>query len=179
MNELNQASQKLNKLTDKDVRIIYLPPTTVASYKYICDEPEMHCHDMMDKFVLETQLTKIKPDTRHYGFNVPNLVDENGYRGYEVWVTIPDDLKLPSYIGKKHFEGGQYAAHMIQFGNFEEWELLFEWVQNSNKYEKNCQTNENHCLEEHLNYINHVNLLNTEPEGMQLDLLYPIKERTK
>lgn len=179
MNELNQASQKLNKLTDKDVRIIYLPPTTVASYQYMGDEPEMHCNEVIDKFVLETELIKIKPDTRHYGFNVPNLVDGNNYHGYEVWVTIPDDMEVPSYIEKKHFKGGQYAAHMIQFGNFEEWEWLLEWVQNNDKYEKNCETKSNHCLEEHLNYINHVKLLNTEPEGMQLDLLYPIKERTK
>ena len=32
MSELNQAGEKLNKLTDKDVRIIYLPPMTIARY---------------------------------------------------------------------------------------------------------------------------------------------------
>ena len=32
-------------------------------------------------------------------------------------------------------------------------------------------------LEEHLNYISHVELANTEPEEFQLDLLVPVRER--
>lgn len=31
MEELNKANEKLNKLEDKDVRIVYLPPMTVAA----------------------------------------------------------------------------------------------------------------------------------------------------
>ena len=42
--ELVKADEKLSKLTDKDVRIVYLPPATVASYQYVGDDPEMHCH---------------------------------------------------------------------------------------------------------------------------------------
>lgn len=181
--DLAKADEKLNKLTDKDVRVVYLPPATVASYQYVGDEPEMHCHQVMDKFVLETGLIEIKPDTRHFGFNAPNPVDETGYHGYEVWVTIPDDMEVPAPIIKKRFEGGQYAAHMIPFGNFEEWGRLSEWVQNNPRFEGNSGAKGYECmwglLEEHLNFINHVTLPETEPEGMQLDLLHPIKERTK
>ncbi len=32
-------------------------------------------------------------------------------------------------------------------------------------------------LEEHLNYVNHVELENTEPEDFQLDLLLPLREK--
>jgi transcriptional regulator, merR family len=32
MEELNQASETLNKLSDKDVRIVYLPPATVGAF---------------------------------------------------------------------------------------------------------------------------------------------------
>ncbi|HIS69730.1 MAG TPA: effector binding domain-containing protein [Candidatus Gallacutalibacter stercoravium] len=180
MSELNQASKKLDKLTDRDVRIVYLPPATVAAYQYVGEDPEMHCHQVMDKFVVDTGLYKTKPDIRHYGFNAPNPVDESGYHGYEVWVTIPDDMEVPSPIVKKRFEGGLYAAHMIPFGAFEEWGLLCEWVQNSSKYQSNSGNKGSECmwglLEEHLNYINHVCLENTEPEDLQLDLLHPIKE---
>lgn len=178
MEDLNHASAKLNKLTDKDVRIIYLPPSTVASYQYIGDEPEMHCGQVIDRFVLETDLTAIKPDLRHYGFNSP-VPDETGYHGYERWITIPDDMEVPEPIVKKKFEGGLYAAHMIPFGAFEEWEWLNQWVSESDKYEYNGDWD---CsimfgwLEEHLNYINHVHLPNSEPPELQLDLLIPIKE---
>jgi len=181
--DLEKADEKLSKLTDKDVRIVYLPPAAVAAYQYVGDDPEMHCHQVMDKFVLETKLIKIKPDTRHYGFNSPNPVDETNYHGYEVWVTIPDDMVVPAPIVKKQFEGGLYAAHMIPFGNFEEWAWLSEWVQNSTQYEGNSGTKGYECmwglLEEHLNFVNHVTLPETEPEGMQLDLLHPIKEKSK
>lgn len=34
-------------------------------------------------------------------------------------------------------------------------------------------------LEEHLNYVNHINSIGKEPDNLQLDLLYPIKERSK
>lgn len=183
MEDLNKANESLNKLTDKDIRIVYLPPATVASYQYVGDEPEMHCHQVMDRFVLESGLIERKPDLRHFGFNSPNPVDETGYHGYEVWVTIPDNMEVPAPIIKKQFKGGQYAAHMIPFGNFEEWAWLNDWVQTNKKYEGDNGTKGYECmwglLEEHLNYVNHVILPETEPEGMQLDLLYPVKERLK
>ena len=80
---------------------------------------------------------------------------------------------------KKYFEGGLYAAHTIPFGAFEEWEMLDEWVNHSEKYKSNTGEKGPECmfglLEEHLNYKNHVFLENTEPEDLQLDLLYPIQ----
>jgi hypothetical protein len=49
MSELNQASEKLEKLTDRDVRIIYLPPMTVASAHYIGENCEGVSNDMIQK----------------------------------------------------------------------------------------------------------------------------------
>ena len=181
MEDLNKASEKLNELTDRNVRIIYLPPATVAAYQYIGDEPEHNVSKVMDKFVRDSDLVKIKPDLRHYGFNAPNPVDETGYHGYEMWVTIPDDMETPDPIVKKRFAGGLYAAHMIPMGAFEEWGWLGKWVQESDKYEYSGNWDSKNMfgwLEEHLNYISHVFLENTEPKEMQLDLLIPIKEKS-
>lgn len=181
MDDLNKASEKLHRLTDREVRIVYLPPSTVAAYQYVGEEPEMHCHQVMDKFVRDSGLIRLKPDTRHYGFNAPNPVDETGYHGYEVWVTIPDDMEVPAPIVKKQFEGGLYAAHMIPFGAFEEWGWLCEWVEHNPNYRGNSGDKGAECmwglLEEHLNFVNHVQLENSEPDGFQLDLLHPVRER--
>lgn len=180
MDDLNKASEQLSKLTDRDVRIVYLPPAAVATFQYVGDEPEMHVNQVIDKFVRDYDLIHVKPDFRHYGFNAPNPIDETGYHGYEMWVTVPDDMEIPAPLVKKRFEGGLYAAYMIPFGAFEEWGRLSEWVQNSSIYEYNGNWDSNNMfgwLEEHLNYINHVMLENTEPEGLQLDLLIPVKER--
>lgn len=181
MDELKKAEENLSRLND--VRIIYLPPATVAAAHHIGDDPESHTYKIIDQFVRDTGLCKIKPDLRHYGFNHPNPVDETGYHGYETWVTIPDDLEVPPPLTKKHSAGGLYAAHMIAMGNFNEWEWLFDWVNRSEKYEfaGDMQDQEHMCglLDEHLNYVSHINSGNTEPEDLQIDLLMPVKEVLK
>lgn len=181
MEDLKSANNNVPRLTD--VRIVYLPPATVASIHFHCDEPEAHANEVMDKFVRENNLCIIKPDLRHYGFNHPNPSPDTPAgmpdHGYEMWVTIPDDFIVSEPLRKKYFAGGLYAAHMIKMGDFHEWDWLCEWTNNNKEYEPNWGDPE--CmyglLEEHLNYVNHVNLQNSEPEGMQLDLLIPIKPR--
>lgn len=179
MDELKKAEQGLSRL--KDVRIVYLPPATVAAAHHIGDEPELHAYTLIDRFVRDTGLCKIKPDLRHYGFNHPNPKDATGYHGYEVWVTIPDDMEVPSPLVKKRFAGGLYAAHMIPMGSFNEWEWLLEWVNGNEKYAfaGDMADQEHMCglLEEHLNYVGHAHMENTEPEDMQLDLLMPVREK--
>lgn len=179
MDNLNKASERLSRLTDKNVRIVYLPPAYVAAYQFIGADPEVQVGQVMDKFVCDSNLAVIKPDLRHFGFNSPNP-DETGRYGYEIWVTIPDDMDVPSPLVKKRFDGGMYAAHMIPFGAFEEWQWLDEWLKGSNKYEyggTGSPENMFGSLEESLNYVNRINLSGQQTEGLQLDLLIPIKEK--
>lgn len=183
MDDLNRASEKLNQLTDRSVRIVYLPPTDVAAYQFEGDEPERHVGKVIDKFVREYDLIRMKPDLRHYGFTAPNPRDKTNAHGYEMWVTIPQGMQVPAPLVKKYFEGGLYAAQMIPMGAFEEWGWLHKWVAGSEKYAyRGNWDNANMFgwLEEHLNYVSHVALMveDTEPEGMQLDLLIPIKEKS-
>ncbi|WP_373261666.1 MerR family transcriptional regulator [Hungatella hathewayi] len=179
MEKLKKAEAGLSRIGD--VRIIYLPPSAVAAAHYVGDEPEIHVNEMLDRFVRETGLHRRKPDLRHYGFNHPNPTDATGFHGYESWVTIPEDMEVPAPLVKKLFVGGIYAAHMISFGSFIEWDLLLNWVNSNEKYEfaGDMADQEHMCglLEEHLNYISHVELANTEPEEFQLDLLVPVRER--
>lgn len=180
MNELEKANEQLGKLSDRDVRIIYLPPCVVASYQYEGDDPEMHANQVIDAFVRDNDLVHKKPDLRHFGFNCPNPKDESGYHGYEIWVTVPETMEIPAPLVRKEFAGGIYAARMIPFGAFEEWDRLHHWVEENDTYEYKGNWDSNIMfgwMEEHLNYVNHVYLENTEPEGFQLDLLYPLKEK--
>ena len=66
------TDETLQKLEDKDVRIIYLPPMTVAAARFSGEAeygvgPE--ATGMIEKFVYETELLKIKPDARGRGFD--------------------------------------------------------------------------------------------------------------
>lgn len=164
----------------KDVRIITLPPSTVASSHCVGDDPEDNAHAAMGAFVREKKLWTLKPDLRCYGFNHPNPKDETGYHGYEDWVTIPDDLEVPAPLVKKHFAGGLYAAHLIPFGNFQEWDDLLNWIHESDQYEfaGDMADQEHMCglMEEHLNYVAFIQQAN-EPTDLQLDLLAPIRKK--
>lgn len=179
MDKLKIADETLSKL--RDVRIVYLPPATVAAAHYIGDDPEEHANRRIEAFVQSTGLVKIKPDVRHFGFNHPNPVAETGHHGYEIWVTIPEGLEVPPSLEKKQFSGGLYAAHAIAFGNFNEWEWLYNWVIKSDRYEPAGDMRDSEhmfgCLEEHLNYVSHAGRYNPEPPDVQLDLLIPVKDR--
>ena len=177
--KLKKADERLSKIND--VRIIYLPPAVVAASHYIGDEPELKANFLIDNFVKESALGKIKPDLRRFGFNHPNPFDESGYHGYEAWVTIPDEMEVSAPLEKKQFRGGLYAAHMISFGNFNEWDAFLEWIMKNGDYEfaGDLQDQEHMCglMEEYLNFYSHIEQPDQDLEHLQLDLLMPIKER--
>lgn len=179
MEELNKANENLAKLND--VRIIMLPPCTVASYHFIGENPEEAVGDVVDKFVRESNLYLIKPDANLYWFNHPNPSPNLPHHGYEDWVTIPDDMEVPAPLVKKKIAGGLYASHKIAFGDFHEWQWLEKWVNNSEKYDANYSIEGEEimggCLELHLNwvYCSHNSCWDDIPG--QLDLLLPIKEK--
>jgi len=185
MDDLNKASEKANKITDKDVRILYLPPASVAAAHYIGDNPEDGAGSMIAAFVKNSNLEKVYPASRQYGFNHPNPgMREDGMYGYEFWVTIPDDMDVPAPLTKKQFEGGLYAAYMI----FPEdlagtgWHRLITWAYNSKQWEPYTNenghlagsgANMNDLLEENLNHFS----WEANEDFHQFDLLLPIKRR--
>ncbi|WP_143317694.1 effector binding domain-containing protein [Clostridium sp. HBUAS56017] len=177
---LNKAAKTLEIL--KDVRIIHLPSFTVASSHYIGENPEDNAGEQLKKFIKESDLYSIKSDARVFGFNNPCPTKNEVYYGYEFWVTIPENMEVPKPLEKKHLNGGLYAAHMISFGNFHEWEWLSNWVYKDNsKYEANCLKDNGEkmggLLEEHLNYVYYVNSKWPKSDEQQIDLLFPIKRK--
>lgn len=182
MNELNKASETLSKPEDKDVRIVYLPPMTVAA-SYVSGEFEWgvgpEATSKIEQFVWDTGLLEIKPDARGMGFDCtkedlsPEIVKKP--TAYEAWVSIPYDMEVKPPLVKKTFGGGMYAAHVLRDWNFQQdWHLLEEWVRTSPRYEKRGGP----CLEEILNYRNMMQK-GAQMEDTQLDLLLPVKERTQ
>jgi DNA-binding transcriptional MerR regulator/DNA gyrase inhibitor GyrI len=185
MDDLSKAGEKLNKLTD--VRIIYLPPMTIAAASATGEGCEGKAAELINRFVLERDLLKIKPDIRHFGFDCSagkTAVGEGSHK-YQMWVSIPDDMDVPEPLVKRTFTGGLYAAHMIKIGDFDHWNLLGDWVMNSDKYDHDWQTTRcspfeddmDKCLEEQLNYLGNVQNSDFKIENMQLDLLIPVKEK--
>ena len=181
MDDLNKANEALSKLEEKNVRIVYLPPMTVAA-SYASGEFEWgvgpEATSKIEKFVWETGLLKIKPDARGMGFDCSREDMMVGVEGtataYEAWVSIPDDMNVTAPLTKKAFGGGLYAAHVLRDWNFQaDWRLLTEWAKASEKYEAD---DGRPCFEEVLNYYNLMQN-GAKMEDTQLDLLLPIKLR--
>lgn len=179
MDDLNKANEILTNL--KDIRILYLPPATVASSHYIGENPEDVARKRLDDFVNSVNLQRIKPDLRVYGFNNPSPRNSGETYGYEFWATIPDDMEVPESIVKKHFEGGLYAAHCINMGDFHEWQPFFKCILDNDNYEIDCREpiGMEGSLEEHINAFTYYQSFNEKSKCEQLDLLIPIKPKTK
>lgn len=164
------------------VRIVQLPPYTVAAYQYVGDEPEEKVGNTMDQFIRSSGLYEKKPDARLFGFNNPDPDPETGFHGYEDWVTIPEDMEVPEPFVKKQFAGGLYAAYTINFPDFFEWKFLTEWVEKNDRYEADYHdeslSDMGGCLEEHLNWVYsaHMGWPENGIDG-KLDLLLPVKLR--
>lgn len=180
---LDKANERADR-TGENIRILQLPPFTVASNHVIGIEPEAEVDKPVDKFVRESGLYKIKPDARYFGFNHPNPgILDGGRHGYEVWVTIPDDMEVPEPLVKKRFDGGLFAALTIRFPDFHRWNDLVRWAQEDNElYEPNYSELGDEimggCLEEHLNWV-YASHMGWPDDGIpgQLDLMLPIKRK--
>lgn len=184
--DLQAASEKLNKLTDRDVRIVYLPPMTVASIHIVGQDTngehaEYISAMILDDFIEKTNLKTVYPAARSFGFNNPDGIPDNDpAHGFERWISIPDDIKVPAPLTKKHLEGGMYAAHVIPMEAWDEgWMPLYNWVdENKDRYVGRWSTIDGVCgwIEEHLNYWDWNNSYDGKAPN-QVDLLMPIKPR--
>lgn len=118
-----------------NVRIVKLPAMTVASFRAESATPENDCSKVFNKFVLDNNLHK-RNGYRFFGFNNPSPSEGNSIYGYEMWVTIPDDFKVPKPLVKKQFNGGLYASVSTQMNEIgERWKLLYDWCKNNEKYD--------------------------------------------
>lgn len=186
MENLSKAGEILPELSDRDVRIVHLPPMTVAAAYASGEGCEGRALDMITRFTSESGLLAIKPDARSFGFDCSRGAVAVGEpsRVYEVWVSIPADMEVPAPLVKRTFTGGLYAAHVLRSWDFQDWGLLTRWVQASAHYDNDwdaprwtsAETVAGQGFEETLNFVNFVRK-GGRMEDLQLDLLFPIRER--
>ena len=177
--DLDKAQEVLRG--DLRVRIVVLPSMTVAAYHFIGENAEEIACDVVSRFVRELGLYEIKPDSRMFGFNHPEPAPDRPY-GFEVYVTIPDDLEINAPLVKKRMQGGIYAGITIDYPNFHEWELIMKWLDGNNKWEKNYAPEGDEimcgCYEEHLNWVYSSHHGFSEDDlNEKIDLLLPIKRK--
>lgn len=173
MEELNKAADQLDKLKVKFVRVILMPSSTVAHVSCKIDNrnPDdpwavyTDAKDIMDKFIDNTNLLKIKPDFRYF------LTGNAEITTCEIMVTIPENLDVPAPLVKSIYPGGLFAAYTNTPENFDDWRILEAWAENNEDYEWEARCAR---LEEYINPRNIYGLKKTNSE--YYDFLLPIKE---
>lgn len=88
MEDLNKANESLSKL--KDVRIVHLPPATVAAIQFYCDEPEAHCSDISKhwKYYLAQHFLKSYDFTNHLETPLPHSQYYFYYYSYLIYIRM-------------------------------------------------------------------------------------------
>ena len=184
MNDLNKAAEVLNKL--KNVRVVYLPPMTVASAFYTGENPHKKAWQAINDFIKQNDLFSLKPDLRVFRIDLSNATGQNF--GHEVWISIPDDYIVPDPLTKKKFHGGQYAAHVLGDDGFLTYLGMQDWINESDKYQYDYDGNLTRCTppikeidsfggtrldpEEILNYHE---IYHNPGSEIQFDVLFPVK----
>jgi len=174
MDDLNKVSESLDTMKEKFVRIVRLPPMTLASVRLGKNTPEspwqsyIESKEKMDEFIKNVDLLKIKPDFRYLCY---------GHNPYCVMVSIPGDMEVPSPLTKHNFPGGLYAAYANGLEYHDDWNILRSWIAKSEDYEQ--QTTGEWCMgfEEYFNP--QPNLYGLSKDIEWYDFLLPIKEKHK
>jgi len=170
MDELNKANEQMKKQSEQHVRIVYRPPATMAMIRYNGGDSTSDAKARKDsekvirEFIRETDLFKIKPDMRVFGFG-----HGNGYGGWEMWVSIPEDLEVNTPLKKIKYGGGLYAVSPIGFD-------IDKWVDESDIYHWEPHSPGG---EEYINPFNIYGLdnINAETGGsMYIESALPVKE---
>ena len=171
LNSLSERKITMSQKTLDHVRIVKLPPMTVASYRAESTTPEADCAAVMNAFILQHELHR-KAGFRHFGFNNPSPTEGNPVYGYEIWVTIPEEMEVPAPFEKRNFSGGLYASIPTTLNEIgERWMQLYHWTKNSKEYDVDFSFQ---WLEECVDYES---FLTADDSAKQLDLLEPIKKK--
>ena len=154
-----------------DIKVIKeLEPMKVACFTYFGDDPETHAFDGLKQWAKEHDVAFHDPEYRVFGYNNPDPsnVDSDETYGYEVCMTIPEELfelledvpenfKKGTYDGVKRrvLSGGKFAVTSVRWEHHDEcggeivnaWKRFSAWL-----HESKYIWGGNQYLEEHLGF---------------------------
>ena len=157
-------------MDELEVRIVTLAPMRVASLHGFGESPELLAWDKLVAWAEPKGLLDDPEKTRLFGFNNPNPSPGSPNYGYEVWITVGEDVEPESGVEIKDIPGGLYAVTRCPQGAANitpTWERLVAWLAAS-KY-KHAQ---HQWLEEHIWEPG----VPMDEENLVLDLYAPVAE---
>jgi AraC-like DNA-binding protein/DNA gyrase inhibitor GyrI len=159
-----------------DIKVLKeLAPMRVAYYRYFGTNPEEHALGVISDWVRKNKIQLNNGEYRIFGYNSPDTNVELKEYGYEVCLTIPDNMVVEDdKVKVKELEGGLYAVTGVERGDnlgeniMKGWQRFNQWLKGSKYLYGNRQ-----WLEEHLSFDK-----NAEHIG-GTDLYMPIMPKTE
>lgn len=140
-----------------DIKVLKeMPAMRVAYYRFFGRNPEESAFAVMKDWAMKEKLDIRSGNYRIFGYNAPDCDPSAEEYGYEVCVTIPEDLEVKDKrIQTKKLEGGLYAVISIERSKEEElgegimrgWKRFASWLEGSKYLYGDAQ-----WLEEHLGF---------------------------
>ena len=162
------------------VKIVQLPPFRAASFHVKESEtPERDAWAQLKAWAKPRGLFDNPTVHQVYGRNNPTPMESRPLRGYEFWITIPDDYPLDTDIAKVSFPGGLYAV--VQSKGIptmiENYERIFDWIRASLIYTPDYPEGYDfeHAPGRELEH--HLNPNNEDENEILVDVYVPIEKR--
>jgi DNA gyrase inhibitor GyrI len=163
------------------VKVVQLPPFRAASFHIKESEtPERDAWAQLKAWAQPRGLFDNPTVHQVYGRNNPTPGESSPLRGYEFWVTIPDDYPLDTDIAEVTFPGGLYAVVQSKGipALIENYERIFDWIRGSLVYTPDYPENDDleHSPGRELEH--HINPNYEDEKEMLVDAYVPIRART-
>jgi len=132
----------------QDVRIVDLPDMRVISALGFGESPEEAAFGIIEQFCAEHGINPQDGTHQYFGFNNPNPSPGSPNYGYEVWLTVDDQVQVGDSrdVEIKGVPAATYAVH--RFTGLEnigdEWRAFVRWFEDSGHEPGDCR----HCLEQ-------------------------------
>lgn len=163
-------------MNELKVKIVELPPMKVASFHGFGTGPEDIALAAMQEWAVKNKYFD-KEYARCFGFNNPDPTPGSPNYGYEVWLSIPEQVEVND-TAVKQYSGGTYAVthcegQMQNAGEFipSAWKKLMEWLENSS-----YQLGKHQWLEEQLGEDGLSLPEMAETGKLSLNLYMPVKK---
>ncbi|MFC2083555.1 GyrI-like domain-containing protein [Bacteroidota bacterium] len=162
------------------IKIVQLLPMRVVSfYQKNSETPEIDAWSKLKNWA--DPLGLLENPTKHqvYGFNNPIPLKETKLRGYEFWITIPDDFKVGDEVITKNFIGGLYAVVRIKdVRNIGDVCIkLYQWIQNNENFQLGYPPDYDFENSPSLELEHHIVPHVTEEKDILIDYYLPIIEK--
>lgn len=162
------------------VKIVQLPKFRAASFHVKESEtPEHDAWAQLQAWAKPRGLFGNPTVYQIFGRNNPCPMEPRPLRGYEFWITLPDDYALEPGVAEITFPGGLYAV--VQSKGIPEmvknYEQIFNWIQASSVYTPDYPEGYDFEHSPGRELEHHIDPNYEDENTMLMDVYVPIKKR--